>query len=194
MKRARNKPPSTLVNETGRECTICGLFKEWDEYYKARSKSSGYSGHSVICKKCSLASSKKRQPVFKENLRKTDPYKYRSRRLRNGLLDRARASGNREMYETTPTAVQLEEWLKTTPLVCNYSGEEVTILTMQVDHRIPVNRGGMNTLDNLCIASAHMNMAKGSMTEQEFKSLLSLVQSWSDKGETLLRRLKQGRY
>ena len=45
----------------------------------------------------------------------------------------------------------------------------------QLDHIIPVSRGGTNTLDNLEIATKKANQAKADMTLDEFKNLCQLV-------------------
>jgi hypothetical protein len=39
-----------LINDTGRECSGCGEFKEWEEFGKDKSSS---SGHKPTCKVCS---------------------------------------------------------------------------------------------------------------------------------------------
>lgn len=65
---------------------------------------------------------------------------------------------------------------------------------MTIDHKIPLQRGGTNSLDNLCLASASMNRAKGTLTHTEFIDLLALINTWEDKGKSLLTRLKQGHF
>jgi 5-methylcytosine-specific restriction endonuclease McrA len=84
--------------------------------------------------------------------------------------------------------------LEAQPLICAYSGTKLTPLTLQVDHKIPLVRGGDNSFDNLCLSSQHMNLAKGQMTFEEFTSLLALIKDWEDQGKSLLSRLKQGYY
>jgi len=97
---------------------------------------------------------------------------------------------------TTPTREAIEAWLREQPLplTCHYSDIKITLHNMHVDHRTPVARGGDNSLANLCLTSAHMNTAKGQMTEHEFKALLELISQWEDKGANLIKRLKQGHF
>lgn len=38
-----------------------------------------------------------------------------------------------------------------------------------IDHKIPMSRGGTNTLDNLCVCCVRCNEVKGCMTEIEFR-------------------------
>jgi 5-methylcytosine-specific restriction endonuclease McrA len=96
--------------------------------------------------------------------------------------------------QTTPTTTELYDWLKGSDLRCVYSGMQLTIDNITVDHRTPIARGGTNELTNLAICSHHMNTAKGSMTEYEFRVLLELISGWDDKGASLLKRLKQGHF
>jgi 5-methylcytosine-specific restriction endonuclease McrA len=98
------------------------------------------------------------------------------------------------LKDSTPSREELENWLRSSDLKCYYSGEQLGLFTLHVDHKQPLVRGGTNALNNLCFASPHMNTAKGNMTEKEFKSLLKLISKWEDKGESLLRRLKQGHF
>ena len=51
----------------------------------------------------------------------------------------------------------------------------------------PLERGGTNDLQNLCLTTKEMNTTKGTMTESEFKQLLSLVGGWADEGRMLAR-------
>lgn len=89
-----------------------------------------------------------------------------------------------------PTAPDILAWLIKQPMTCHYSGEKITPATMQIDHKTPLDRGGTNDLTNLCLASKGSNNAKGSMTEAEYRSLLTLLQTFPDGGADVLRRLK----
>jgi 5-methylcytosine-specific restriction endonuclease McrA len=90
-----------------------------------------------------------------------------------------------------PTSKELEAWLKSIdPFVCFYSGVEMKKTDFSVDHKQPLDRGGDNSFNNLCICTKQMNTTKGTMTELEFKELLAFLSKWEDKGERLLRRLR----
>jgi len=125
-------------------------------------------------------------------LKKTDPYLLKSRRIRSQLY--RRFPKGHPLKASTPTQAEILVWLKSQEIKCYYSGAPLTLDTIQIDHKIPVARGGSNILSNLCISSAHMNLIKGSMTDYEFKSLLALASTWEDRGEGLFRRLKQGHF
>lgn len=204
-KRITNKYKTT-VDEKGRVCTKCGIYKSWIEFNSAKTKHIKIK-KTASCKKCKHEHRKSKgrnykvekasAKEWKEHLKKTDPYLLKARNLRQGLLTRTK---DLQIKSTTPTTEVLYNWfLQSTPIYCYYSGVELNLLKksnnkLTVDHKIPLTRGGSNNIDNLCFASHHMNTAKGSLTEQEFKQFLELISSWEDKGITILRRLKQGHF
>jgi len=75
------------------------------------------------------------------------------------------------------TLDQLIEKIGPNP-VCYLTGEPIDIYkttSYQFDHKIPVSRGGNNSLDNLEICTAQVNMAKRNLTPDEFYELCSKV-------------------
>ncbi len=185
----------TDFDDRGRVCTKCLEYKLWDDFFVAKKTA---SGHQSECKKCKLEKRKANRDYPKEKysakkrkqqLKKEKPVLAKARYLRSSLLRRSNDPGIRQ---TTPTIPELENWLTRDEYICYYSGELLSFDTITIDHKTPVSRGGSNLLENLCIASHHMNTAKGNLTAQEFIDLLLLIQKWEDKGAGLLRRLKQG--
>lgn len=132
-------------------------------------------------------------PKKKVRKNRPDPLKLRAARLRASLLTRGKKHG---VEKTTPTKEELLVWFSIEAVygfwVCYYSGLDLRLTDIHIDHKQPLHRGGTNCLSNLCICSKKMNTAKGSMTEQEFKSLLAFLSTWEDRGELVLRRLRQG--
>ena len=53
---------------------------------------------------------------------------------------------------------------------CAYRGE---FGPLEVDHRIPLSRGGTNSIDNVLPACRPCNAAKGQLTEAEFRARLA---------------------
>ena len=53
---------------------------------------------------------------------------------------------------------------------CGYCGETGPL---QADHRIPLSRGGSNTIDNIIPACARCNTRKAQMTETEYRARLA---------------------
>ena len=52
---------------------------------------------------------------------------------------------------------------------CFYCG--VPLYTFQVDHVVPVSRGGANSPDNLVLACEHCNKSKGARLPEEWKPI-----------------------
>jgi len=52
---------------------------------------------------------------------------------------------------------------------CAYCGSKILI---EIDHRIPLTRGGSNLIDNILPACRRCNRRKGTMTEVEFRAFL----------------------
>lgn len=188
----------TKTDSKGRVCTKCCVYKTWDNYGKCN-KASVKLKFTSACKEClkSRMVGRKRDSK-KENLRtkelksllKTiDPFLVKSRRIRTNLLNRFKDKENKAL---TPPTAEIKEWLENQPIICYYSGEVLNLDTLTIDHKQPIDRGGTNELDNLCICSHKMNSSKGKMSEKEFTELLSLLHTWEDGGYYVLARLRQG--
>lgn len=196
MKVTNPKQFKTSFSDKGRECTACGEFKEWVDFTVHSRSTTGRTSKCKECKKNSRpARDTKREHYSAKkhlaNLAKTDPEEIKARRIRGSLLNRARK--NEELRATTPSKTEIKEWLlKQKPYACYYSKEAVKVFDIVIDHKTPTTLGGTNSLDNLCITNHKHNTSKGWMTEREYKDLLGLIIEWSDKGEGLLRRLRQG--
>ena len=55
--------------------------------------------------------------------------------------------------------------------VCYYCRELVAPDDIEVDHMLPVSRGGSDALDNLVVACRSCNQEKGTLTAEEFLAL-----------------------
>lgn len=51
---------------------------------------------------------------------------------------------------------------------CTYCGKRLTIEEVEPDHRVPLSRGGENTLANLVPACNRDNKTKGELTDEEY--------------------------
>ena len=61
------------------------------------------------------------------------------------------------------------EHLGGTNLICYLTGTPINILTddYQLDHILPVSKGGTNELSNMAIATIEANQMKGGLTNEE---------------------------
>lgn len=184
----------TEIDESGRVCTACGIYKKWIDFKGHKRSLTGYSSKCKGCykEKRKTAGRKKERYSSKNRnqwLKNNTPIVWKSNLIRNRLLSKSTP----ETRQDVPTRTILRDWLSSNKkFYCFYSGDELSIYDITIDHKVPLGRGGSNKLENLCIASNHMNTAKGQMTDIEFFSLLNLISSWEDAGENLLKRLKQG--
>ncbi len=51
--------------------------------------------------------------------------------------------------------------------ICQYTGQPVTRSTGDIDHVLPLNRGGKNAFDNMVVSSRAINSAKGDRLNSE---------------------------
>ena len=128
-----------------------------------------------------------------------DILKRKSQTFRSHCLERAKKS--RHDKSTIPMPKDIAEWLERQPQIekhsqlyfsCYLTNKLIPMGEIELDHRIPIARGGNYSLDNLGVTDARINQAKGVRTETEFKDLLGLIANWDDKGKTLLADLVRG--
>jgi len=121
-------------------------------------------------------------------LKKTNWANYKASQLRGSWRERAKKYG--ENLDDVPTRAQIQEWLEAQqPIKCYIEGTFISAEVIEVDHKIPICRGGGFGLDNMGCTSRYYNNVKGSLTEEEFRNLLKLVKTWEDKGASLFKRL-----
>lgn len=172
------------VDDDGRECTLCLIYKVWDEF---GTYSRSPLGRRSVCKQCmrEQETGRDRNAAVRDRrlvLKSTDPLKLKARTVRTGMLRRTNLPA--------PTIAEIERWLKSQPLVCHYTGTTLLENDLSVDHKIPLERGGNNELTNLCVCTKQMNTTKGTMTDLEFASLLKFLVNWEDGGAKVLSRLR----
>lgn len=51
---------------------------------------------------------------------------------------------------------------------CYYCGKYLLHIDATVDHKLPLSRGGLSDIDNMCISCSVCNMEKQNMTEVEY--------------------------
>jgi hypothetical protein len=61
-----------------------------------------------------------------------------------------------------------------------------------MDHRVPISRGGGAETSNLALCCHRCNQIKGDCTVEEFLALKALVSTWEDQGKNLFIRLQWG--
>ena len=118
-----------------------------------------------------------------------------ARAWRGGSKSRAAKIGRPLPPESIPTINEVEAHLRLQPLECTYCRRKLgtsKVGKINMDHRLPIARGGGADVHNLVLACGGCNRAKGECTETEFRALRALVSTWEDGGRDLFRRLKLG--
>lgn len=68
------------------------------------------------------------------------------------------------------------KFLKVTQdMCCNYCGQ--TMIKFQIDHIVPIARGGDNSNENLQLLCAPCNRQKGAKTDSEYREYLNVIRS-----------------
>ena len=118
-----------------------------------------------------------------------------ARAWRAGSKARAAKIGRPLPPESIPTINEVEAHLRCQPLECIYCRRQLAATKAgkpNMDHRLPIARGGGADVHNLVLACKRCNQIKGNCTEKEFRDLLQLVSFWDDKGKELFVRLQLG--
>lgn len=92
-----------------------------------------------------------------------------------------------------PSIDEVHAHLERLPLNCEYCLLKLGPFKFNrpnLDHRMPISRGGSAGTDNLALTCGPCNRAKGEMTDEEFCGLRALVATWADGGKNLFVRLR----
>ena len=118
-----------------------------------------------------------------------------ARAWRAGSKARAAKVGRPIADADMPSIDEVEAHLKVQSFTCTYCGRRLSATKAgkpNMDHRLPIARGGGADVHNLVLACKRCNQIKGNCTEKEFRDLLQLVSFWDDKGKELFVRLQLG--
>ena len=128
--------------------------------------------------------------------------KAKAANFRNNCLTRADKHGIDRA--NVPMSKEIEAWLLTYEsrlevsrkrlyLRCEYTNEPIKIADVQIEHRVPISRGGSFGVENLAVTSGKTNQHKGSLLKSEFLELLQLLDSFESVAKTdILARLRRG--
>lgn len=89
------------------------------------------------------------------------------------LVRRAATQRHRALKRSAKGTFTRQQWLDKCRYHgwrCYLCGTDLDIHTAQVEHRIPLSRGGSNWIANLAPACSRCNGAKGSQTEKEYRA------------------------
>jgi 5-methylcytosine-specific restriction endonuclease McrA len=142
-----------------------------------RTKSS--SSGSRVCKKCGVE-----YALTRENFGSTPSggFRWECRACKREKL-KAYTEANPETFkrlrkkrrsQETKSAIELRELyghklFKQQNGRCFYTGVPITLEDSHIDHKIPVAKGGTDTLDNIVLCSAQANLEKHAKTVDEYR-------------------------
>lgn len=124
---------------------------------------------------------------------KVTPYRAVARNWRTSSARRAGKLGR--VLENIPSIDAVENALLNAAKVCLYCRTPVDLTKrrrLNLDHRLPISRGGNADLSNMVISCGACNRAKGECTAEEFEQLRATVAQWADGGKNLFIRLRLG--
>lgn len=179
----------------GKVCTKCHVEKQLAEFSKNAKRKDKLSCWCKACHAQYYADNKeelsKKQKV-KYNNAMQDPQNREQHRLRNTIFrnkhrDAARAAvaawkkKNRDLANTYQRNIRAQllgadgkhchqevmDMVLRSDGICSYCGCQLE--KYHVDHKIPLSRGGSNSLDNLAISCEKCNLQKGTKTADEFR-------------------------
>ena len=84
--------------------------------------------------------------------------------------------------EKNITASQVLDLVKDQDFHCAISGRKLTPETASLDHIVPLGRGGEHSIENVWVVDHRINLAKGTMTVEEFVSMCRDVVQHQDSG------------
>jgi 5-methylcytosine-specific restriction endonuclease McrA len=116
-------------------------------------------------------------------------YQWKASCLRSSWRGRAKKLGFN--LDEVPTRQEIEDFLNSFNgnFTCYLTGTKVMRSSIELDHKVPTSRNGTFRIDNVGITSKYFNSVKGSLSDEEFIGLFTLVNSWEDKGVGLFKRL-----
>lgn len=101
--------------------------------------------------------------TYQRQWRRDNPLRHRLQTIRY-RINKAGATG-------VTTEAQLKARMEYYGWRCYLCGDDLTLKTMTVDHRIPTSRNGTNWPANLAPACRACNSRKGNRTEREYRAL-----------------------
>jgi 5-methylcytosine-specific restriction endonuclease McrA len=154
-------------------CSNCKESKARSEFRRNKGTSDGLHNQCKECRKAYSASNSERLKKYKQDYyakvgRKgirtaVSRWSAANRDVRN-IISRRRRALLREVETDNHTVEDLNAHIVSLGGVCYYCGTEWT----QIDHVVPLARGGSDTLFNIVPACAECNQKKGSKTAEEF--------------------------
>ena len=165
--------------EAMKTCTKCRESKPTDQFSRDASSKDGLQGRCKACRAARYAANREKERAQQAAHRAANPEKFRAwdaayakAHPEKRAAARARRRALKAGAAGTCTA---EQWAARHAYYdgkCIYCG---TTDNIQIEHRIPLSRGGTNWPSNLVPACGSCNRKKNTKTEKEYLTLLKSV-------------------
>lgn len=118
-------------------------------------------------------------------------YEYKLKNTVANVGRRCQCSSQDAREYATPILTAVNDAART--VRCIYCSAKLTLATVSFDHRQPISRGGSVGISNLVVCCFQCNKTKGSLTADEYQSLLDLMATWPIEASLNVgRRLRLG--
>ena len=164
-----------------KKCSVCGESKPLDQFPHDRSRKL-YGGLYPRCSAC------RRSRYFmnrESELQRMREYRQRNREKLNQrqkdyirkrfFYVRSRNLGIRHPNESVASPKELAQLWKKQRAICPFSGIRLNKHSAQLDHIIPLIKGGSGTIENLRWVHRDVNYAKRDLSDTQFVALCRLV-------------------
>lgn len=155
-----------IISGDSKQCTTCKIIKPLNEFSNSKR---GRLGKSAYCKPCASEYQKKYLP---KEIRKLKTRKYRNdNREWWRTLHRINQFNRRSKIKAQSDNTVTPDFVKLiyNKKKCYYCNEHTPKKYRTLDHKIPLNLGGLHSIHNIVMACLSCNSTKRDMTENEFK-------------------------
>ena len=181
---------NALLQET--PCCVCQQFVSSRRFFKMAKgikpisvlvnscmNPSGFSKHitdnaqyQVYCLPCRISGRRKYDRL---ELVQGTPQWFNKKLYNMNYSVRARAARRKLPVPHKITREELRGWYKQQTLFCYWCQKRVTTANMHFDHKMPISKGGTNTVDNLVLSCSVCNYYKRNLHPDDWKALFEFL-------------------
>lgn len=155
-----------------KKCTYCRKHKPLDEFYQNKSQKDGKQS---FCKPCGREQLQRYRKTNAPAIRKYYQILWSKRGLREKIWWFRRAY--KLSIDPQLTTENVRKKFGASPM-CYLTGKQIDLNdrnSYQLDHILPISRGGDSSLSNCGLTTRQVNQSKRDMTTEEFQSLCRQV-------------------
>lgn len=156
-----------IITKIGKQCASCKIVKNFEDFSPAKR---GRKGLSSYCKPCA---SNIQLNLYTKEERKEKTQKYRDANRnwwRN--LHRINQFNRKKRVKLSSDGSVTKDFIEKvySLTICYYCKEETPRKFRTLEHKLPLIKGGLHSIDNITMACFVCNSTKGRMTEEEYNN------------------------